>query len=1496
VANSLSGKLQRLITKDKKDYLERTIKDASCLGVAKGLSAVQKALKPLVAHRLGRKSTLRPLPLLEDDSGRKATSKQDRSDFFAAHFASQELGVSTTLNDIANRAVARQNLRAASLGRLSVSSSDAVSILEYGDGVARANANGAVGLDALSLGLAKADERKYVRLTYPLILKQTLCLSEPVQAKGGELMALFKKGLAKKVSNYRSIMLSDAGQKAYHSAVRQKIVGRLEENGYRDQACSGRKGRGADFAALAARAFVRLLRRKKWSGCLFFWDLKAAYHRVVRAVIFGKPLYASDSEIAHLVQALGLPPGTMAALAARLESGDGIMAEAGLPWQLIKSAEEAHTSTFFLVSGAAGPYETHRGARPGSPFADIVHHFLLSRIMEQLEQKCCQENLLTELTWDGRRCLSLPDGPGDAKVDRVLELSVADDVVELIAVRKAKELPQRIASFAAATFQYFVEYGAEPNLEPGKTNVLPVFCGEGATEMRKELLIHSNGVVPFTYHGETHTVNCTTVYKHVGGIVCANGDMLPEAKAHIACLRSSVKAHEQVLTKNVHLDSPVKLAFLKSVGIVHLEWNCHVWPPLPEGVLKKLEVARSLAIRRILSLKSSAEKHITDERVDAEGGLSQEEAARICRLRFYVRLVQYAPSTLWAILRAASPGKGDWFYLIEADLDWLVANAPGEGVVSTVANYENLRDWASSVVALEPSKWRALVTRTCKRIQALKKLKYEWCAWDPFSAFAQRDNGCSGTGMLHCPTCDKGFDKAPAVVLHLYRVHGIKSKVREVINGSRCPACMTEFHTTNRYFVHLHDVPLCYTMVRKWWMADGCPARGDDGDSSPTAHRYGMAPERLPAYRVPGPWTLERVQAKHHVGKGKLSFQEQLDRYLGVDLATTVKTSGRRRLTFKQAEAPTEVCDPAGGRTPASMPDAKRRRLRAKQTVPRLPQPANAGTVPADQPQQDTLDAVARHLSSEDGDPACSPRSHNASASRFPVGAPASEIVANQPAGVEVNSVRPTSTRHVRQGVCDIGARLPVRSSYGQCFETPSPRCQSQDSEAMTSPSKKAKHHVSSDNAFSTPIGRSRQDVPDGSACQQGTAVAASFGISAPSQGRQGAGSSAGIRDGPSHETASPIKMPDVGTEEAARTPCPPCAPRYRIAKFRSKIILVVGKCPMMAAELRKRCGGGVAIVSWEGPFDRLFRLNAKETTGWALKVADGAVTALVWGSPACLGAFSGDCFRSASEPWGTRDTSPGGAGLLRVEALACNIGIEFMRCIADAGGTGVQFFRKSDNGFLRDHCVRRLGSVASVVGESVVLGQAPFPVNAAAGSDRASQQEAARAVLLRASSVSAARLSTEEEDLWHGTIVGGCSDCTGGNTQPTGRKRKPFALQIVEPASLCPDLDAARLRGEEAGDIPEVAEEHLDDDGPGDCWCGLDDDQQEDVRSDHDREMEVMHQLIERNRSAALARRRARQEKQLQDAVASATVTVLNEGGVVSHTRLVTLPGFATR
>ena len=70
-----------------------------------------------------------------------------------------------------------------------IRSVDAVSILDYGHAVAKANDSKACGLDGIALSIARAHRRPFIRAQYPLILKKSLCISEPVQSKGGELLA-----------------------------------------------------------------------------------------------------------------------------------------------------------------------------------------------------------------------------------------------------------------------------------------------------------------------------------------------------------------------------------------------------------------------------------------------------------------------------------------------------------------------------------------------------------------------------------------------------------------------------------------------------------------------------------------------------------------------------------------------------------------------------------------------------------------------------------------------------------------------------------------------------------------------------------------------------------------------------------------------------------------------------------------------------------------------------------------------------------------------------------------------------------------------------------------------------------------------------------------------------------------------------------------------------------------------------------------------------------
>ena len=240
---------------------------------------------------------------------------------------------------------------------------------------------------------------------------------------------------------------------------------------------------------IGARNFINLLHRKRWSGALVFWDLVAAYHKVIRSIVFGRHTWCTDEEIAHVLKSLDFPPDIMDDLRRHVEEETNMMSEMGAGRHLAMLSEEAHTTTFFVLNGATNPYETHRGGRPGNPFADMVHQFLLSRIMERIESRCRKEELLAEVDWDGRRSLDQVETTTMDRKEKLLELSVADDVVELVATPSALDLEDKVARVAAITFEYFTTYGAEPNLKPGKSNVMIFVVGKGADAVRREMLV-----------------------------------------------------------------------------------------------------------------------------------------------------------------------------------------------------------------------------------------------------------------------------------------------------------------------------------------------------------------------------------------------------------------------------------------------------------------------------------------------------------------------------------------------------------------------------------------------------------------------------------------------------------------------------------------------------------------------------------------------------------------------------------------------------------------------------------------------------------------------------------------------------------------------------------------------------------------------------------------------------------------------------------------------
>ena len=97
--------------------------------------------------------------------------------------------------------------------------------------------------------------------------------------------------------------------KRYHSAIRTKALDSAPA-ALREQAYGSGGGKGCDMASLCSRAFVAALHKLGASGALFFWDLREAFHRIIRQLLWGRAC-TTDEEMAFLLNRLDLGPEIM---------------------------------------------------------------------------------------------------------------------------------------------------------------------------------------------------------------------------------------------------------------------------------------------------------------------------------------------------------------------------------------------------------------------------------------------------------------------------------------------------------------------------------------------------------------------------------------------------------------------------------------------------------------------------------------------------------------------------------------------------------------------------------------------------------------------------------------------------------------------------------------------------------------------------------------------------------------------------------------------------------------------------------------------------------------------------------------------------------------------------------------------------------------------------------------------------------------------------------
>ena len=154
----------------------------------------------------------------------------------------------------------------------------------------------APGADTLTAELFRAQISVAAPQRFPLYLKATLAIKEPLSTRGGVLFALAKKATSThNLADFRSILLNNVAAKVQRRMTRQKLLPAFCQ--FQGGLQAGvQPGVGTDAAALYVQELLHLARAQGQCWAVIFYAVKSAFCRVVRESLVG----AQQDETAYL--------------------------------------------------------------------------------------------------------------------------------------------------------------------------------------------------------------------------------------------------------------------------------------------------------------------------------------------------------------------------------------------------------------------------------------------------------------------------------------------------------------------------------------------------------------------------------------------------------------------------------------------------------------------------------------------------------------------------------------------------------------------------------------------------------------------------------------------------------------------------------------------------------------------------------------------------------------------------------------------------------------------------------------------------------------------------------------------------------------------------------------------------------------------------------------------------------------------------------------------
>ncbi|CAE7285274.1 unnamed protein product, partial [Symbiodinium sp. CCMP2456] len=752
----------------------------------------QAVRKAYPAARSARTSAFKPLPAVCDEQGELVVTGADRIERWRSHFGRQEAGHPAT-----DEQYIQHMQECSRLSKQTVFDLDAVPTLAELETIAQAlPPRKAAGLDKVAGELLQIHTPTMMRQFYPVCLKASLALREPVHFRGGELICLAKKaGAVLQCSSFRSILISSVPGKILHRALRTRLVALLDQHRPPMQA-GAVPGEGIEHIALAAQCFQHLHHHHRRPWALVFYDVQAAFYSVVRQLVV--PGDTSDRKLLLLLHELGLPSAAIDELRNKLEGLAMLPAMQASP-HLTALVQDLYRGTWFKLTHSAITTITRRGTRPGDPAADAVFGLVMSALLRSIEEVLATNHLLPEK-------LTPTDPPTWAELPIPQSWGCpawADDFVQPVDGRDTQDLLERTQASVAIVAGRVIALGMRLTFAVDKTAVvLPNWVPEEAHILCVDR--HGQRFIPIVsgVTQEYHELPVVSAYKHLGGILVADGSPVPDLRYGYSKAMSVVRPLRRRLFADRNTPIATRRTLLRTLAISKFAYSAATLF-LRAGIHQRLWAQQYISLWRCLHANASHQNHVHAYQVlHLAQAPSPPLALARARAAFLARLTGDGPTALgaWLFAHWQRAPKTSWLAQLETDYQAVITFLPEvkafipakdcvQGLLETFV--DNPRWWFKQV------------------IKATKVFLHDLRKWHAAGACTPHTAALAAPSNFACPLCDATFVLRKHLGVHLARTHQVISPSRHFAPVEHCLACMRHYGCVQRVQQHLKQSAKC---------------------------------------------------------------------------------------------------------------------------------------------------------------------------------------------------------------------------------------------------------------------------------------------------------------------------------------------------------------------------------------------------------------------------------------------------------------------------------------------------------------------------------------------------------------------------------------------------------------------------------------------------------------------------------------------------------------